>query len=352
MVKHYFAYSFVQVSVPTAQPGDEISGFIQIQAYKSIPASQLLICIACKEFTRWSEYQDRTSFEFTSETFTTTIRDQIWFTGKLLVFKYSYPIYQFNSTLPKGQFSIPFTIRLPINALPSFNLDSEIQAKRYYTIKARLESRSDLKATRSYLWIPSLLDDVVIVSPINTVVDMKVINCYCINKGYSIVTLDIDKNAYLTCEKINGRVKVDCTRCKKKLVSLSCRLYRTVRVRDNSSHSYISSRCICKENLNLPRNFHGDVSNHEFEFDLNKISGLWQAPSTSSNMMECGYEVRANLLFDTCCSGKKYEVSAYLSIYNNFEISCLNFMQESPGLCGMWNPVVLSSKTQEVIHSP
>jgi hypothetical protein len=268
MVKHYYAYSFVQVSVPTAQPGDEISGFIQIQAYKSIPATQLLICIACKEFTRWSEYQDRTSFEFTSETFTTTVRDQVWFTGKLLIFSYSSPIHQFNNTLPKGQFTIPFTIRLPINALPSFNLDSEIKAKRYYTIKARLENSSYLKATRNYLWIPSLLDDVVIVSPINTAVDMKVFNCYCINKGYSLVALDIDKNAYLTHEKINGRVKVDCTKCKKKLVSLRFRLYRIVRVRDNSSHSYISSSCICKEILNVPRSFDANINNYEFEFDL------------------------------------------------------------------------------------
>ena len=156
--------------------------------------------------------------------FTNTIRDQVWFIGKLLVFSYSSPIYQFNNTLPKGRFSIPFTIRLPINALLSFNLYNEIIAKRYYTIKARLENSSYLKATISYLWIPSLLYDVVIVSPINIVVYMKVTNCYCVSKGYSVVNSDIDKNAYLTSEKINERVKIDSVKCKKKLVSLKCRL--------------------------------------------------------------------------------------------------------------------------------
>lgn len=346
MGKSFSAYSYVQVENPTIFPGSEVVGVVHIQADKAIDAMGLCIHFTGKEYTQWTEsYTDSVTDSdgnSKSETRTEII------TGRQTILTNLFLIHHFDGTLQKGQYSIPFTLKIPNEILPSFRYEGAVSAKRYYTVKAKLEGSKQLKATKSYLWNSSLLKNMGYSIP--SVIDgtMDIRNCCCCGNDTSTVRLSIVKNSYFFTERLDGSLRVDQTNCRTRLMRMQFGLYRKLRVKHNiSGDSIYYSKVLQEERPAVDANVGGPIYMYDFSFDLGRVKDLWESPSTESGLIECIYEVNVRLYYDTFCSGSTYEVSAPVSIFNSYEAVRMNFVPQPPPIPAVWNPISLPSAPSE-----
>lgn len=346
MGKNYSVYSYVQVENPTIFPGCEVSGVVNILAENAMDAMGLYLHFTGKEYTRWEESHSVTvsNSDGSSSSETRTVV----YTGRQTILTNFFLLHHFDGTLQKGQFSIPFRLKIPEVILPSFNYKGGVIAKRYYTVKAKVEGNKKLKATKSFVWISSLLKNLDHVTPSVGQAIMKVRNCCCCGDDTSMVNLNIVKNAYFFTERLDGTLIVDQTNCKKRLMRMQFSLYRKLRVKDNTGRSYIDyTKVLQEERLAVGRNIGGPIYTYDFSFELSRVQDLWQTPSTESGLIDCIYEANVRLYYDTFCSGSTYQVSAPVSISNSYEAVRTYFVPQPPPIPAVWNPISLASAPPE-----
>jgi hypothetical protein len=341
MGKNFSAYSYVQVESPTIFPGSEVVGVIHIQADKDIEATGLYIHFTGKEYTRWEEsYTDSVTDSdgnSKSETRTEVV------TGRQTILTSSFLIHHFDGSLLKGQYSIPFAFEIPQEILPSFRYEGSVSAKRYYTVKAKLEGSKHLKATKSYLWNSSLLKNMGYSVPSVSDGTMDIRNCCCFGNGTSRVSLNIVKNSYFFTDRLDASLRVDQTNCQTRLMRMQFVLYRKLRLKHNVSGYDISNIKVLQEDRSaVDSKVGGPIYNYDFSFNLGSVKDLWESPSTDSGLIECIYEVNVRLYYDTFCSGSAYQVSAPVSIFNSYEAVIVHFVQPPPPTPAVWNPIRLA----------
>jgi hypothetical protein len=346
MGKNYSVYSYVQVENPTIFPGCEVTGVVNILAEGAIDAMGLYLHFTGKEYTRWEESYTETvsNSDGSSRSETRTVV----YTGSQTILTNFFLLHHFDGTLQKGQFSIPFRLKIPEVILPSFKYQGGVTAKRYYTIKAKLQGSKKLKATKSFVWISSLLKNFDFAIPSFGEAVMKVRNCCCCGDDRSIVNLSVVKNAYFFTERVDGTLRVDQTNCKKRLMRMQFSLYRKLRLRDNTGRSNIDyNRIVQEERYAVAGNIGGPIYTYDFSIELSRVQDLWQTPSTESGLIECIYEANVRLYYDTFCSGSVYQVSAPISISNSYEAVRTYFIPQPPPIPTVWNPISLASAPPE-----
>lgn len=341
MGKSFSAYSHVKVENHTIRPGCEVTGVVNIQANSSISAMSLYLHLTGKEYTRWEEThtEEVTKSDGSSKSETHT---EVY-TGKQTILTNSSLLYHFDGTLEKGQYSIPFSLIIPDGILPSFEYNQEVRAKRYYTIKAKLEENKNLKAKKSYLTVICLPKRLENTEPVISKSVMNVRNCCCFGRDTSRVSLNISKNAYHFTDRLDTTLIVDQTDCQKRLMNIEFRLYRKLRVKNNSSRSFIDRKEVIKhERAGMSSDLKGNIHTYDFSFELSIAEDLGQTPSSESGLIECMYEVDARLDYDTFCSGSVYQVTAPVVILNSCEAARIQIVQKSPKMPEDWNPVSLA----------
>jgi hypothetical protein len=348
MGNSFSAYSHVKVENHTARPGCEVTGVVNIQANSSINAMGLYLHLIGKEYTEWEETHTKevtgSDGSSKSESHTEVYK------AKRTVLTHSLLLHHFDGNLEKGQYSIPFALRIPDEILPSFEYNKGVNAKRYYTIKAKLEENKNLKAQKSYLVVLSLPKYLENAEPAISKSLIHVRNCLCFGSDTSRVSLNLSKNAYHLADRLDATLIVDQTDCKKRLINIEFSLYRKLRVKNNSSRSFIDRKQVFKEErVSMSSNLKGSIYTYDFSFELSVDNDLWQTPSSESELIECIYEVDARLDYDTFCSGTVYQVTTPVSILNIGKIMRMQLVQQHPQMPEDWNPLNLATAPPEEI---
>ena len=121
-----------------------------------------------------------------------------------------------------------------------------------------------------------------------------------------------------------------------------------MRIRDDSSSSTVSNIAVISYDKHLESKDGADpVGIYEFELDLDSAKDLWQTPTIESELIECEYEVKVRLFYDTFCSGLGYYVTAPVMIFNSYEVPVHSFIPPAAPMPAVWNPMVLASEPSE-----
>jgi hypothetical protein len=148
------AHTYVETEVPNFKPGDRVSGVIKIYVEEPVSATYLHLVLIGKEKTRWTEERRRRSIlSNRNEYYTATLK------GEKKFLELSFPIWNFGDHLDKGQYTIPFSLKLPDWLFPSFlfknrNLKGEI----LYKLKSVFHDTERIKSHKNVILVKSLLN--------------------------------------------------------------------------------------------------------------------------------------------------------------------------------------------------
>ena len=305
MITSFDGYSYVQLEDTNLFPGDDLLGEVHIHVHKFIKATELFVCLTAKEKTEWPRSDSSSRYS-----------------GSQVVLQHCVLIHSFQGSLSPGNYTFPFSITIPINALPSFRYERSTIATRHYSIKARLSNSSNFKPGKSLIWITSIQNDFRDIYSISSNLTIE-IKRRLFGKYVSYVNLSLNKNIYFIDETIRGTLRVDQARCKRKLIRIHYELVATLTVRDNLGHlNVISGSLISIDKILRPRHS-GPVNVYDFEIDLSSVKGLWRKPSASSLLIECVYAVRVELIYHGFLSETTHYASLPVMIVNTSQyLSC------------------------------
>jgi hypothetical protein len=147
-------HTYVETEVPNFKPGDRVSGVIKIYVDEPVSTTYLHLVLIGKEEARWSERRRRqSSYSRKSEYYTLEFEEEKKF------LQLDLPIWNFGDHLDKGQYTIPFSLKLPDWLFPSFlfknrNLKGEI----LYKLKSVFHDTERIKSHKNVIWVKSLLN--------------------------------------------------------------------------------------------------------------------------------------------------------------------------------------------------
>lgn len=305
MITSFDGYSYVQLEDTTLFPGDDLLGEVHIQVQTFIKASELFVCLTAKEKTQWPKSNSSSRYS-----------------GSQVVLQHCVFIHKFQEGLSPGSYNFPFSITIPIHALPSFSYERSTIATRHYSIKARLSNATNFNANKSLVWITSIQNDFKDIYSISSNLTIE-IKRRLFGKYVSHVNLSLNKNIYFIDETIRGTLRVDQARCKRKLMKIHYELVATLTVRDNLGNYNIISGPLISNDMMLRPKHSGSVNLYDFKIDLSSVRGLWRKPSASSIMIECVYAVRVELIYNGFLSETTHYAALPVIIVNTSQyLSC------------------------------
>ena len=109
MGSSHSAYTYVETESASFLPGSILKGVIKILVETPTEASQMSIVLTCIGEASWV---------------TGSRKNRRHHYTKRVLYKVSYPIWNFGGTLPQGQFTLPFSIQLENELVPSFKIQN------------------------------------------------------------------------------------------------------------------------------------------------------------------------------------------------------------------------------------
>jgi hypothetical protein len=305
MLTSFDGYSYIQIDDTTLFPGDDLLGEVHIHVHTFIKATELYVCLTAKEKTQWPKSDSSSRHS-----------------GSQVVLQQCLFLHNFQGGLSPGNYNFPFFITIPINAPPTFTYERSTIATRHYSIKARLSNALNFNANKALIWITSIQNDFKDMHSISSNLTIQ-IKRRLFGKYVSHVNLSLNKNIYFIDEIIRGTLRVDQTRCKRKLIKIHYELIATLTVRDNLGHSNVISGPLISSDKMLRPIHSGPVNVYDFQIDLSSVRGLWRKPSTSSLLIECVYAVRVELVYHGFLSETTHYAALPVIIVNTSQyLSC------------------------------
>jgi hypothetical protein len=335
MGKSHSAHTYISTESNFYSPGGTISGIINIHSQSAIPAGQLLIVLTGIQMTKWL--------------------DTIHHTAKSSILQVFYPIWDFQGTLNKGQFAIPFSLKPPSSMPPSFSYNvNDVLGSITYVLEAVVLDSSKVYPYQTIIWINSLPDQSLDSNKLLEQRTFRVNGCCCSKPGITELSVEIPEPAGLMGEEMNISVRIDNTQGKYRVKRLACNLVRYIRLKDRStSRGY--NRTLTEGVVRTHQDVNIPPGGSESSERLTSISialkpnlqDLWETPSLESGTVDCEYKIEVALSFDSILGGGDYKVSIPVKIYNGM-LSMNTQFTVPPLISEEWSPIELSS---EPIHA-
>lgn len=327
-------HTYIHVEANFSFPGGTVAGVVNINATSATPAGELFIRLAGTESANWASKPNSSST----------------YSQKLQFFEQLYPIWHFDGTINKGQFTIPFSIQLPADIVPSFSIITIRETGSItYTLEAYVKDSSMILAYQTIIWINSLMDQSLVSPPLQDSKSLNVRNCLCFKKGVTDITVEVFRPLIVMDEDINFSLRIDNSKNKYAVRTITCSLVRGIRLRAKSFLGKVNNiipnifdRAIL--DVNIPPG--GSEESERFisiPVSLKtRAADLWQTPSVANYLIECEYGVKVELRFDNCCSYDVYDIYIPVRIHNGKYVVNTRF-STPPELSIGWNPIELAS---------
>ena len=321
--------------------GEEVQGTIYISLQQAIAPSTLYLIFLGKEETRWVESHKET-YRIAGEKFTRSVTDE--YKGHKKICNFKYPIHEFQNPIMPGDFSMPFTFKLPQNIPGSFEYSNgSTSAKIEYKFHAKLLSRENQNFKGKVL-IHLKQPDYNRHSSVEASVVANLSTWCCLNKGTCKIHVDHASDGYTPSQTATLTVQVDNSLSKLNVTEILCRLIMTIRIKNNDERVHFLSSTVLQESIKreIPP---GDpiLSKTDVDLSLNlaKVKEeLDKRYTTNGQLIECTYHIEAGVDVDgtLMCCGNTPTVSIPILIYSD------NSLQYAPPIAPLnWNPTELKS---------
>ena len=139
-----------------------------------------------------------------------------------------------NNIINQGHYVYPFTFKLPLNLLGTFEYyDKDIKAYIKYILEVRAIPLNGSSAIKNQVML-------IIRQPpysygyTSKMSDKKLIKtCCCLSKGDSNISVSFEKNYYCIEDRVNVVCEFDSSKCSVSLNSISLNLWQMIIVKDN-----------------------------------------------------------------------------------------------------------------------
>ena len=235
-----FGDVYIQLNQDCLIPGDTLTGTIYINLIAPYPGSKLCLKMKGTEYAHWVDTDTQTA---NGQTSTTSVTRR----GRRVIIENIIDVYNWpNGTdLPPGQFSFPFSFRVPDGIPGSFFLHhGQTIGEIRYRLEAFLKptQRKDAKIKHKV--------DILVREPVKGQIEAtcltlnKPITTWCcIKQGSVKVKTSFGKNIYAPSEEVKILAEVDNSECKLNIKDVVFQLNQTVVLRANS-HAKRLNYCI------------------------------------------------------------------------------------------------------------
>jgi hypothetical protein len=334
-----YADIYIQLDQPFFYAGQVVSGKIHLDVHQQFPAGQLTFTIKGKEKVHW--ITERTDTKVTTDSnnvqHTEHITIKIPHRGKNIIMNATAPLFSFPTFLVQGQYSIPFSMKIPEHFPGTFDIKGvdeafskikEVSIK--YTIYALLMSMDMSIKNLGYkmpLKIRPLIGNEILKST-DQRQEGTVTKC-CSDKGRCELRATFGKSVYALGEIVEMNAIADNTNSVAKMVSIRASLRQHISIQANkegvdnfvinnevaSSEQFIQlqSGQVMKESVRLAFT----IAN-KFMKDA-KGTDMVQ-PTVNGTIVKCTYMISVYINFEGCCvmgPEIKFPIALYAPEFQN-----------------------------------
>lgn len=332
----------VQLENSSYQIGAEVVGMIHMSLTTDISRSTLYLCFVGKEKTKWVESRRVSHRDFDGKVHNTT--EFIDHSGKLYICKYSFPIIAWDAGISQGNYSMPFSFRLPDNVPGSFNYEKGSNlASISYKIKMKLVGVSnELVKGKTLIHIRQNFD-----ARFNQEISQN-INAHlktwcCVDKGTCKISASYPQNSYNPSQIVQCHAQIDNSQSKLEVTGVVCNLCYSIRLKDHGGQTHFVKENILSTTASVKISSGSSLLNTsavEIKQDLPSIANILQSMyTTRGQLIECIYtnEVKAEMDGLCMCCGDTPSINSYINIVPNVVIPQMYIPSAPPD----WNPQML-----------
>ncbi|OMJ68275.1 hypothetical protein SteCoe_34328 [Stentor coeruleus] len=332
----------VQLENSSYQTGAEVVGMIHISLTASISPSTLYLCFVGKEKTKWVEARTVSHTGPDGKIQHTTEYDH--HSGKHYVCKYSFPIMKWDGGINQGNYSMPFSFRLPDNVPGSFNYEKDSNlASISYKIRMKLVGTSnELVKGKTLIHIRQNFDER-FNQEISQNINAKLKTWCCVDQGTCKINVSYPQNSYNPSQIVQCHAQIDNSQSKLVVAGVVCNLFYSIRLKDHNGKTHFVKESILKNTVPIKIASGTSLLNTsavEIKQDLPSIAHLLQSRyTTKGHLIECIYtnEVKADMDGVCMCCGDTPSINSYVNIVPNFVMPQM-YMPPAPA---NWNPQML-----------
>lgn len=347
---------FLQLDKGSYITGNQINGFVNLNAMTNIPNAQSIwISLSGVEYVhivqRKSKQEPYTDSQ--GQRRMKTVYHYVPHTQKHTFFNQPFKIHDFNSPfIPAGQYSFPFTFPLGRELPSTFNTkfneyNRPCSASVTYTVGADVRSGAGVVCESLKFSLPVILNQDLLQHSENKRMDQtKEINCFCcISQGYSKLITYFEKSNYAIGEEAFLIAEIDNIHCSARVQNIQGQLVQNLELK---AGNFTLKKHIVIREVSIPGvdpgvTKMGDQA-QRISLTLGAEDGSTQ-PSCSSVLVKNSYKLQATLLHDTTCACCDSPVNCSLDItLSNKEVQYQKWQQMPPG----WNPQVFAPYTGEL----
>ena len=334
---------YLKTTNPFYYAGENITGEVYLNLFKSYPAKSLFLKVKGKEFCRWDEQETEWINEPNGQR--RAITKTIHRIGEKEFFSHKFPIWKWDNEIPPGQYCFPFSMILN-NTLPGtfFEDEGHFQGRIRYKAKVEMIPEHHFEHIKKMKYHQDLIIREPIKNPqLYNVPQENVVNSKtwcCIDQGVSKIKCFFEKNTYCPGESANVITEIDNSLCSLPVRSLNMRLLMHIRLRDHNGREKFIEETI--NSVDVPGLGPRETAINE----QRKLAGLLLTnqrrnrqiqPSTSGNIVRCEYFLSVKTILDgvTCCAADP-EVRIPLTV---FAPPLMNFNQVQAPL--NWQPQMM-----------
>ena len=275
-----------------------------------------------------------------------------YYEGKKKVCNFKQALYHFPNPILPGGFSLPFTFRLPQNIPGSFNFNgTKSKAKIEYKFHAKLESTAN-ENYKGKTGIHIIQPKFTYTNEVKSNKDAHLSTWCCLNKGKCFIHVKHHQDVYTPNQIATFTTKLDNSQSKLDILSLSSRLYYSLRLKDKNNRTHYVTGTLLNSSLpiKVPA---GDalMATREIDMHLDLPTVKQQLENmytTKGNLIECIYNIEVGAQMDGCCMccGEYPSINTLMMIVpENAQVFDTLTPPEN------WNPVLLERAHMEYKES-
>ena len=335
-------YLHIEMETRNFQAGQTIQGTIHVYLTKAIQTNGLFLLFKGEDIGMWNAY--RSGYQYLNNPRYVSHETM----GQAPIINKRFPITSFPSGIAgPGQFSHPFSLKLPSNLPGSFHLEyGNVYARITYTVSALIDSsKSDVEPQTVYVQVDQLLPRQ-IEAMIETQEFPVVAGCWS-RMGVVGIMVGFVKNAVVPGERLDLLVQVDNSHCSQSLRGIEATLYRTVRVTGPTGETFTEKESLriisFIERIPPGAALLGESCAHIPITIDDYNSDIQDAVSVKSRFIECVYSVGVKALFDKgCCGDDIGEAEKQVVVYSR------QLQPIGPRLLPeQWNPMLMPAVSLE-----
>lgn len=218
---------YLEPDADSYYPGDSVTGNIYLNLHTRFPGKTIQLRIKGKEMI-WSQ-PTTDSTEYIQE--------------KNIVFdkKFTFDLEKPGDVLEAGQYQIPFCFLLPEGIPGTCNyIETRLGASIMYTLSASLLPKDSTTSIEFNYKRPLLVHETPVrVEDIPEQFPIPVKSCWgCMNNGFSLISVSLNKLAFLPSNEILITLSIDNTKCSKPVHDLTLELRQRITLKGKKvSHS-------------------------------------------------------------------------------------------------------------------